>query len=1456
MRSTPSPSVMTSGPSSSSSSKSTITPNHHHSIHKLRTHSTGSSSQLSSEPPNHYEANRFQLSPLVLITTLDGRLHALDRNTGKWNWTLRDQNKIYRRSGLKNLRQGVVSSQSEREVYRLTDDGREEDQDEERFVEEELEDEDEVETSTDELYAIEPKDDGDLYLIRPDSSQPQASRLEKLPISVSQLVNLSPFTFPSGHDSKMFIGKKETQLLGIDIRNGTLVSVLSNHASKKLKRSNSTRSDATDQQGTCSAALPQSSKPDDCSSSQSNHAKQESSAEETVSIADRPQDLLYIGRTEYKVSIYSKPNKLLQTLRYSTYAPSSLAPGRQSMWTKTPDELYLEPTHDGNLVCFHAALKVDKTGHSSLERGKIKWQNSFDHPVNSIFDLVHPRSDQYAYTRSHQTSSQESDLPSGVGTEKSLIKSASSQRHPTIFVQPKLIPPTTDSSHTSYASPIYEQFDLLINSPRPEATTSSSSSHQSRLHDKAFLGKFGKSYFVMSQSNYPLIAFAPSAYSTPENEPMVGTHRLFETRNENPFFHYSLSNRLLDPSNPSSNQEAVAHQKNYQIRFALDPPLQPPALPPSTPPPSSVGYSDTNGPNDSKTRHTDQIPVQFQQKAAELSSLIVRTIKNQMISNPDGARHQNHSGNSDEQSLTLNPVVALLFVVVVMSMWASKKVGPQSLHRWNHLLRSTHYGSNRDNESEKADQDVDRIKMIGDSIKVVELSGSPSKAAPVELICDKAFSNEDLSSQVEPTERGKKQASVKLDSKVVDVKEISKPQKAKRMRGKRPGQKAAARAEAAAKTANLKCDEPLMTTVPVSVDPAVEWMKLDPKGPEEIRRINEAPRSNSKTKKKQTSKLEPAKSEKDQNQSKSFELSSSNSSSSLNLSKKASKKLLKEKKANVAQRNVQFDLSEPESQEEDGRISQTGGWNPQKVGSLRVTDETIGYGSHGTVVLKGRFQGRQVAVKRLLKDFVTIAMHEVDLLQESDDHPNVVRYFVKESLENFLYIGLELCNGSLFDLMESKEFEGSEELRRIFNPKRALRQITAGVRHLHKLKIVHRDIKPQNILIILNRSKLGKPESSQRTKLKNREGGRTSREVEQSFGSFRMLISDFGLCKKLEIDESSFAQTTNHATGSFGYRAPEILKGQVNVNEPIIQTNGSSTNTNSSTTTNGGNGSSSTNTSNNKSSKQRLTRSIDIFSLGCIYYYVLSRGDHPFGSRLEREVRILKGEFCLDQLEDYEDEESFESRALIRSMIRSDPRKRPTAEEVLQNPYFWEPNKRLMFLCDCSDRFEIMEREPTTTPKSTMSAKGTNNDRMMSNRIEEALTELEKGYIEEEDGDENKDEGEKEKRVVKEECKRIDWYKKFDRILLENLGKYRRYDGRSVRDLLRVLRNKKHHYQDLSEGLKKTLGELPEGFLKYFLKRYPWLIVHAYKVILNNRLNEEMLFKKNYFEYLKGEEDE
>lgn len=60
-----------------------------------------------------------------------------------------------------------------------------------------------------------------------------------------------------------------------------------------------------------------------------------------------------------------------------------------------------------------------------------------------------------------------------------------------------------------------------------------------------------------------------------------------------------------------------------------------------------------------------------------------------------------------------------------------------------------------------------------------------------------------------------------------------------------------------------------------------------------------------------------------------------------------------------------------------------------RVGSLVVnTDKLIGTGSNGTMVFEGSFDGRDVAVKRMLIQFFDIASQETKLLRESDDHPN------------------------------------------------------------------------------------------------------------------------------------------------------------------------------------------------------------------------------------------------------------------------------------------------------------------------------------------------------------------------------------------------------------------------------------------------------------------------------------
>ncbi|KAK6362877.1 bifunctional endoribonuclease/protein kinase ire1 [Orbilia blumenaviensis] len=433
--------------------------------------------------------------------------------------------------------------------------------------------------------------------------------------------------------------------------------------------------------------------------------------------------------------------------------------------------------------------------------------------------------------------------------------------------------------------------------------------------------------------------------------------------------------------------------------------------------------------------------------------------------------------------------------------------------------------------------------------------------------------------------------------------------------------------------------------------------------------------------------------------------------------------------------------------------------NGQVAEDLFVTNTVLGYGSHGTRVFKGKFGDREVAVKRLFVDSYDLASHEVNLLQKVDDHPNVVRYFCQKQTSLFLYIALELCPASLHDVFETPQHAHILEL---MNPPEVLRQMTMGVQHLHSLKIVHRDIKPQNILVAEPKRSLRDP-----TEIKHP----------------KILISDFGLCKKLEADQSSFRATTAHAAGTSGWRAPELLIGEAGdatISSLSEHTNGSTSDSSVLDTL----------------TNRRATRAIDIFSLGCVFYFVLTGGGHPFGDRYLREGNIITGKFNLSGLEVLGDSGS-EASDLIASMIARNPKARPDATTVLTHPFFWSAEKKLNFLLDVSDRFEKEERDPPSPllQKLESYAKPTFNG---------------------------------------------DWYKKLDKGLIDNLGKHRKYQGDRMLDLLRALRNKKHHYQDLPPAVQVTVGQLPDGYLSYFTSRFPSLLVNMFHLVRDEIQDEAM----------------
>lgn len=114
---------------------------------------------------------------------------------------------------------------------------------------------------------------------------------------------------------------------------------------------------------------------------------------------------------------------------------------------------------------------------------------------------------------------------------------------------------------------------------------------------------------------------------------------------------------------------------------------------------------------------------------------------------------------------------------------------------------------------------------------------------------------------------------------------------------------------------------------------------------------------------------------------------------------------------------------------------------------------------------------------------------------------------------------------------------------------------------------------------------------------------------------------------------------------------------------------------------------------------------MDIFSAGCVFYYVLSGGSHPFGESLYRQANILAGAPRLAHLEAEAHGEGglapgrrgaagrrrggpettpppadqVVARSLVEAMLRPRPPARPSAQHVLAHPFFWSRAKQLQF---------------------------------------------------------------------------------------------------------------------------------------------------------------------------------
>lgn len=185
---------------------------------------------------------------------------------------------------------------------------------------------------------------------------------------------------------------------------------------------------------------------------------------------------------------------------------------------------------------------------------------------------------------------------------------------------------------------------------------------------------------------------------------------------------------------------------------------------------------------------------------------------------------------------------------------------------------------------------------------------------------------------------------------------------------------------------------------------------------------------------------------------------------------------------------------------------------PKNARMKYFNHEILGWGNNNTVVFKGLFSDRKVAIKRIncRSDGEKKVIQEINNLLASDSHENVVRCFGGLAIKYLgdlseVYIALELCDATL-----TQYISGQHQLR--IDKRDVLLQITSGISHLHSQRIIHGDLHPNNILLLRV----------------------SERQV-------RVKISDFGLSQT--VSENNTTSELDIPSGQpLGWLAPETLK--------------------------------------------------------------------------------------------------------------------------------------------------------------------------------------------------------------------------------------------------------------------------------------------------------------------------
>jgi len=179
-----------------------------------------------------------------------------------------------------------------------------------------------------------------------------------------------------------------------------------------------------------------------------------------------------------------------------------------------------------------------------------------------------------------------------------------------------------------------------------------------------------------------------------------------------------------------------------------------------------------------------------------------------------------------------------------------------------------------------------------------------------------------------------------------------------------------------------------------------------------------------------------------------------------------------------------------------------------------VKVDKLGEGTYGIVYkAKNKETGEIVALKRIRLESVDegvpcTAIREISLLKELN-HPNIVRLYDVIHSEKKLTLVFEYLDQDLKKYLDDCRGEIPLALTKSF-----LFQLLKGVAFCHEHKVLHRDLKPQNLLI-------------------NRKG--------------ELKLADFGLARAFGIPVRSYS----HEVVTLWYRPPDVLLGSRKYSTPI-----------------------------------------------------------------------------------------------------------------------------------------------------------------------------------------------------------------------------------------------------------------------------------------------------------------